>query len=220
MPELITIPSAAFEMVVEYSRPNMKLLVDRAKVVDQLFEKFSAWHIKVDDVDVKNDGKPSEQGVKFNLAAKRTSFMFGAGSCKLVWDDADWGLINQTIDILDAGWKTLEEIGEVKAGAFKTTIILHIQPKTMSYIDVLRPIAPPSLVALESSSMKAAAAVVKWDRRRITVDGSAQLANGVFIKLEREFESTSSYQDIAKQLLADELQIFELLGVGVQEDHL
>jgi hypothetical protein len=63
MPELVTIPIAIVEIAIEYANPSMKLLVDRARVVDQLFRAFKRWDIKVDDVEVLQEGKPSEQGV-------------------------------------------------------------------------------------------------------------------------------------------------------------
>jgi len=56
MPELITIPVSIVEVIVEYVRPNMKLLVDRATVVDRLFEGFSPWDVKVDNVEALNEG--------------------------------------------------------------------------------------------------------------------------------------------------------------------
>jgi hypothetical protein len=213
MPELVTIPIALFEIIIEYARPNMKLLVDRAKVVDQLFEVFSAWNVKVDDVEVITEGKPSDQGVKFKIPTKRTSFMFGAGSCKLNRDDADWDSAQELITILDTGWRVLSELGDVKQGAYKTAIAMHLQPKTSKFIDLLKPFAPTQLLALDSSPIKAAASVVKWEKRRITVDGSAQLANGIFVRLEREFDGSASYEEIADRLRSDENELFALLGV-------
>jgi hypothetical protein len=37
MPELVTIPIAIFDIVMDYIAPNMKLGMKRANVVDQLF---------------------------------------------------------------------------------------------------------------------------------------------------------------------------------------
>jgi hypothetical protein len=213
MPELVTIPIAVVEVTVEYERPSMKLLVDRARVVDSLFEAFRPWNIKVDDVDVITTGKPSEQGVKFKIPLKRTSFFFGAALCKLVRDDADWQSAEEVIAIFNAGWSTLVEIGDVKAGSFKTAMAMHLQLKTARSIDLLMPFAPSPLLGLEAQPLKATAAVAKWEKRRITVDGSAQLANGLFVNLEREFSAAESLETIAYQLKADEDQLFELIGV-------
>ena len=217
MPEIVTIPIALFEIIIEYVRPNMKLLVDRANVVDQLFEVFSQWNVKVDDVEVITEGKPSDQGVKFKIPSKRTSFTFGAGSCKLNWDDADWESAQETIKILDSGWQVLSKLGDVKSGTFKTAIALHLQPKTTKFIELLKPFAPPQLLSLDQSPIKATASVVKWDKRRVTVDGSSQLANGLFIRLEREFEGSFTYEAIATQLRIDEKELFELLGVSEEQ---
>jgi hypothetical protein len=216
MPELVTIPISLVEIIIEYQRPNMKLLVDRAKVVDQLFEVFSAWNVKVDDVEVISEGKPSDQGTKFKIPTKRTSFMFGAGSCKLNKDDANWETAPETIRILDSGWRVLSELGNVMPGAFKTAIAMHLQPKTSKFIDLLKPFAPAQIIRLDPSPIKAAASVVKWDKRRVTLDGSSQLANGLFIRLEREFENSSTYEQMVTQLRADENELFGLLDI--QED--
>jgi hypothetical protein len=216
MPELVAIPIAFFEIVVEYVRPNMKLLVDRAKVVEHLFEAFSPWSIKIDDTEVIQEGKPSEQGIKFKIPAKRTSFMFGAGSCKLNRDDASWESAEETIKILDAGWRVLSELAGVHAASYKTTIAMHLQPTTVQFVEILKPFAPTQLAGLDQSPIKAIAAVVKWEKRRITIDGSSQLANGLFIRLERELDGSTSYEQIASQLKADEDELLVMLNV--QED--
>lgn len=213
MPYPVTIPIAIFEITIEYSRPNMRLLVDRANVVDHLFQAFTRWDVKVDDVEVITEGKPSDQGIKFKIPAKRTSFMFGAGSCKLNRDDATWATAEETIAILNTGWSVLTELGQVEAGTYKTTIALHLQSRTTPFIEILRPFAAHPLIGLETDPVKAIAAIVKWDKRRITVDGSNQFANAVFVRLEREFEGSFTYQEIAEQLQIDESKLLELLDV-------
>jgi hypothetical protein len=213
MPELVTIPIAIFEITVEYARPVMKLLMDRKDVVDGLFEGFKPWGIKVDDIEVISVGKPSEQGVKFKLPTKRTSFFFGAASCTLTRDDSDWESAEETTAIFDIGVSTLRASAGVEVGVYKTAIALHLQPKSLQFIDLLRPFAPALLASLDSSPMKAVAAVTKWENRKVTIDGSGQLANGVFLRFEREFGKEETYAAIAAQLKADESQLFDLIGV-------
>jgi hypothetical protein len=57
------------------------------------------------------------------------------------------------------------------------------------------------------------AIVARWKNRRITLDGSAAIANAIFVQLEREFNAEASYDDIKTQILADEIELFTLLGV-------
>ena len=213
MPHLVNIPIALFEITIDYVRPNMKLLLDRAKVVDALFEVFSRWNIGMDNIEVVNEGKPSEQGIRFKIPEKRTTFMFGGGSCTLVRDDVDWNAAEEIISILTSAYGVVQELGGIQTGAFKTDLVMHLQPKTAKFIDILAPFAPPQLLKLDPTTPKATASVVRWNKRRITLDGSSQLANGVFMRLEREFPATVTYEDIAHQLRADELELFDLMDV-------
>jgi len=216
MPELVTIPIAAVEMTIEYDSPSMKLVMDRANVVDQLFKAFKQWNISIDDVEVITEGKPSEQGVRFKLPLKRTSFFFGAGGCKLIRDDASWDTAEETLVILETGWKILAEAGGVRAGVYHTNIAMHMQLKNKPFVELLKPFAPAPFINLDHSPITAVAAVIRWKDRRVTIDGSGQLANGIFVRLERDFPGSLSFYDIAKQLRADEDQVLDI--VGVKED--
>jgi hypothetical protein len=213
MPEPITIPIATVDITMEYVRPNLLLLMDRIKVVDQLFERYGAWQIQVDDVEVITAGKPSEQGIKFTIPKLRTAFFFGPSQCRLTRDDADWESAEETIQILTIGVSTLADVAGTQIATYKTAISLHLQPKTAPFIELIKPFAAPQLATLEKSPLTAFATVVKWKGRRITIDGSAQIANGIFLKFEREFPGAMPVQEIAIQLRADEGELFALLKV-------
>ncbi len=213
MPEQVTIPIAIVDVVMQYARPSLKLVMERAKVVDALFENFRAWDIDVDDVDVITEGKPSEQGIKFKIPKLRTSFFFGASNCRLSQDDADWESAEETIAILNLGVGTLHDMAGIDIGAYKTAIALHLQPKVTSFIDIIRPFAAPQLLAIDGSAVNAFATVIKWENRRVTIDGSAQLANAIFLKFERDFPGAMNVFEIAAQLKTDEEELFRLLNV-------
>jgi hypothetical protein len=45
------------------------------------------------------------------------------------------------------------------------------------------------------------------------LDGSGQLANGLFLRFERDFSGSTTYEEIAHQSRADEEALFAMLGV-------
>ncbi len=216
MSESVSIPIATFEVTVEYAKPNMKLLLERINIVDALFEGFKPWNIKVDDVEVISEGKPSEQGIKFRISSKRVSFFFGAAACKLVRDDSDWDSADETITFLEIGLSALTRLAGVEIGKYKTNMAMHLQLKTAPFMDVLGPLVPLPIASLDTAPAKAFAVVLKWADRRVTIDGSAQLANGIFLRLEREFTADETLQAMAVKLRSDEVELFRMLGV--QED--
>lgn len=212
MPELISIPVSYFEATFNYKEPNVMLWLDRATVVQSLFTALKPWHIDVDNVEVVTTGKPSEQGIKFKIPQKQIAFFFSPTLCKFSKDNADWESAEETIAVMDVAFSALAKSGKIEAATIETVIALHMQPKALTLMKILGPFVPPQLAALDGV-VKTMATIVKWDKRKVIIDGSGQLANGVFLRFEREFDGTAAYQQIAEQLRADEEALFALLDV-------
>ena len=197
MPELVSLPIGILEVTMEYVRPRLSLLMDRSKIVDELFERYRSWGITVDDLEVIAEGKPSEQGIRFKLPRQKTTFFFSSSLCRLTQDDSSWESASDTMAILSTGVDVLQNLANVEIGSYKTSIALHVQPKTRQAIDILHPFVPHLLSALESGQATALALVVRWSGRRLTIDGSSQIANGIFIRTERQFDAEADLAELA-----------------------
>ncbi len=213
MAEIVTTPISYFEALIEFERPNIRLWLDRADVVQALFDVFAQWNVQLDDVEILNTGKNSEQGTKFRLPEKRVTFFFSPAACKLTRDSSSWETAQETIEILDAGVTTLAKTGKIKPATYKTVVALHIQLKNTPFIEILKKIIPAPMAALDPAPADTMASVLKWKNRKVTIDGSGQIANGIFLRYEREFKADVSYEEIAHQLKADEDGIFAMLDV-------
>jgi hypothetical protein len=216
MPELVTIPISYFEFSADFDQPVVALWLDRATVVQAMFAALKPWDLSVDDVEPITTGKPSEQGINFKLSKKKVSFFFGPAGCRLTWDNADWLSAEEIIKILDAAVSTLRAVAGVALSKQRALIALHIQPKKLHFVELLKPFISAQLSALEQDEVTTSAMVVKWKHRKVTIDGSGALANAIFLRFEREFDARTSYQDIAAQLKADEEQLLKL--IGLEED--
>jgi hypothetical protein len=217
MAEPITIPISYFEVAADYERPQFQIWLERAAILSAVFDALHPWGPNIDDVDPVNTGKASEQGFTIKLPAKRVSFFFGVASCKFTRENSDWQSAEETIAIFDAGILALIGAAGVTLGPKRTVIALHIQLKSSPFITLLAPFIPPQLAALEAEPATTMATVVKWPHRRITIDGSGVVANAVFIRLERDFPTTATYDEIARQLRKDEDDLFKLLGVEEEQ---
>ena len=213
MAEPITIPISTFELRISYTRPVLNLWLDRAAIVQAMFDVFAQWNLNVDDVEGVTTGKPSEQGVKFNLPRQKITFFFGPAGCKFTKESATWADAEETIRVLTTALDVLVRQGGVELANRATSLALHLQPKNVPFRELLRPFLVPALAELENSPTEAMAYVVKWKGRRITLDGSAALANGVFLHLERDFDATVPFEDIKTTIFNDETTILKLLNV-------
>lgn len=213
MPEHITIPIAIFELTVNYLKPDVKLWADRAEIVQGIFDALSPWNPNFDDIEVINVGKPSEQGVRFKLASENVSLFFGPTACKCTKDTATWKDADETILILETALNVMAGISHVVFARKIAILSLHLQPKTLSFREILQPFLAQPVAKLEDSPVEAIAIVARWKGRRITLDGSAAIVNGVYLQSEREFESTASYDEIKMAVLNDQLTLFKLLDL-------
>jgi hypothetical protein len=217
MPEIVDTHLSFFEAEIEFVQPNLRIWLDRIAIVEAVYDALRQWGITVDDVEVIQTGKPSEQGVKFKVPDKRVSFFFSAGLCRFSRDSTSWQTAQETIEILDVCLKAFRTNAHIEFKTFKTAVALHVQPRTKPFFDVLKPLIPKPMEALGTETSKALAIVVKWPDRRVTIDGSAQIANGIFIRYEHDFPAEAGYEAMAKQLYADEMAIMELLDIKEEE---
>jgi len=213
MAQPITIPLSFVELVVNYERPNIKAFEDRAGILQTVFEALSPWSPKLDDVEPLSSGKLSEQGLMFKLPLKQSSMFFGPVFCRFTRDNVDWGEAEETIKIFDASLSAFLKLTGLTAGVKTAAVGVHLQPKSGTFMDILSPFAPPQITGIEKEIPRTMASVVRWDKRRVTLDGSASLANAAFLKFEREFDGPATFPEIADQILADQKQLFTILGV-------
>jgi hypothetical protein len=213
MPELVTVPISYFEFAVDYERPEFRLWMDRALIVQAIFDALKPWEPRIDDVDAITTGKASEQGFTIQLPLKRVSFFFGPASCKFTRENVDWQSAAETIAIFDAALSALIQSSGAAMGPKNTVVSLHLQPKSLPFIALLTPFVAPQLAALDSEPVMTMAAVAKWAHHKVTIDGSGVLANAIFLRFEREFPSAATYDEIAAQLRKDEEDLFKILGV-------
>jgi hypothetical protein len=212
MPEQITIPISNFELGITYIRPVLNLWLDRAAIVQKMFDVLEPWNLNVDDVEAVTTGKPSEQGVSFKLPRHKITFFFGPAGCKFTKEAANWVEADEMLRILATALDVLVQ-GGVALGKRKTSLALHLQPLKVPFRELLRPFLAPPIAQLEGSPAELMAYVVRWSGRRITLDGSAALANGVFLNLERDFDATVSFEDIKATIINDEVTMLKLLNV-------
>jgi hypothetical protein len=213
MPEKVAIPVSIFDYSSDYVRPVISIWMDRAALVQSMFDALAKWNLDVDNVDPITNGNPSDQGIKIRIPGKRVTLFFGPSSCQFTRDAVDWSTATETAEILEVFLATLLAGSKVQLLNHKVALIMHLQPTTKKFLDLLEPFLPSGLKAFRPEEVTSGAAVVKWKDRRVTLDGSAIVANAIYLKYEQEFDSSVSFETIALDLRAAEERLFEILDV-------
>lgn len=214
MPEKVAIPFSIFDYSSDFVRPVISIWLNRAGLVQDMFDALAKWGLNsVDNVEGITTGKPSDQGIKIRIPERHLSLFFGPVGCKLSRDAMDWGMVQETAEILQTFLATLQNWQGVQLLNHKTALMLHVQPMTKKFIDILKPFLSEKLEALREGEITSGAAVVKWKDSRITLDSSVVAANALFIKFEQEFEAAASLETIAMALRAAEEKLFQILDI-------
>jgi hypothetical protein len=213
MPEQMTIPISFFEYGADFKVPIMRLWMDRADIVQALFQALEPWNVLLDNVESVTTGKPSEQGVNIKLPLQRATFFFGPAGCKFTKEAADWASAEEIIKLVYTARGALLSASGAVVGAQRTAIALHAQMKNKQFIEVLRPFLPAAILGLHDERVTTAATITKWEKSKLILDGSGSVANAVFIRLEREFGATAGFEEISGELRKDEEAVFRLLDI-------
>lgn len=209
----VSVPISIFDLTMQFVRPNLRLAMNRADFVEDLFEQFGRWDISVDDIEVVQEGKPSEQGIKFKIPKRQVTFFFGPSHAQLIWDDAKWEAASEIIEILTIGLEALTKHGKVEVRTYKAVVALHLQPLKVPFIELLKPFASQALIKIDPSPITAFATVLRWEGRRITIDGSAQIANAIYVRFERDFPGYLPIETISGEIRTDEESLYSIIGV-------
>jgi hypothetical protein len=213
MPASITIPISTFELSVAYQKSEVRILADRVAPLQELLTSLAPWNVALDDVEFITSGKLSDQGIRIKIPHRNASFFFGAASCRFTKEAANWLEVDEIQHLLTTLLDTLARSAAVAFGRSRVILSLHLQPKTVSFKEILRSLMLPPLLKLEPSPTEAMAIVIRWPNRRITLDGSAALANAIYLQTEREFDTGATFDDMKLMLHKDEVELFTLLDV-------
>lgn len=213
MPEKVTIPISIFQFDADFVRPVVSIWMERAHLVQAIFDTLLPWNLDLDNVEPITTGKASEQGIKIKLPEKRVTLFFGPASCRFNKENADWATADEVIGILRAFLTTLLTVTGAELANQKTSIAVHLQPRNQPFVELLKPFLSADMQKLSQDPVTTGACVVRWKSRKVTVDGSAVIANALFVKLDRDFGPAVSFEEMAIQLKSDEDAVFQMLGV-------
>jgi hypothetical protein len=213
MPSDITIPISVFELTLFYEKPEVKFLGDRSVAAQALFTALAPMNPGVDDMELITTGRLSEQGVALKIPSQKISFFFGPTYCKFTKDGAEWSEADQILNLLTLMSDALASSAELKFAKRLSVLSLHLQLTTVSFKEILRTLMVPGILGLEVEQTDTMAIVARWPKRSLTLDGSAALANGLFLRNEREFDSGISFKDMQAAIRKDQQQLFTLLDV-------
>ena len=213
MAEPVSIPLSYFEYIADFERPMFAVWLNRADLVQSVFDSLIPWNPSIENVEGVNEGKPADQGVSIRLPERKIKILLNPGRFKFNKDQADWNDAGEVTSIVETTRRaTLETTGATMKRQ-TVVIAMHIQLKSKNFRDFLSPFIPERLRDLRDTPLSATANILRWEDAALTLDGSALVSNAIFARLELGFLPDKNFQYIAGELRRFESALLELLGL-------
>ncbi len=146
MPEKIVIPFSLAEYVAQFRRPALQILGgDRVAIIQNMVDAWEPWNFQLNNLEIKSQGTPAEQGVSFKLPDHGITFFLGALGYTFQKENATWPGTGDAFKVLEAAMGVVLCLPKVEVATQTLTIVLHFQPKTKQSKTILAPLIAENL---------------------------------------------------------------------------
>ena len=212
MPAAFTIPLCSFDMSFVYDQPVVSFMADPAPLIREVFAAYAPWKPNFDDIQFPNEGKNSDRGVNFKIASQNASLFVGPAHSRFVKETANWAEADLIESLMQAGLSAIRRVAELNFRSQHTVLSMHVQPTIVPFRDIIRKaLMTERIVALDAEPTNGMAMILKWPSYRVTIDGSAAIANGIYLQLERDFGGQATFDEVKTAIRADQLALYDLL---------
>jgi hypothetical protein len=146
-------------------------------------------------------------------AVPARSFALGFGKVCIRAESLDWGEADRFISSHGAAVDAVRKKGGAEIQSQQLIVGMHIQLKDRPRKDVTAPLLSPVAAKLLDGEADFSGVILLRGKAIFVIDASVGIANGLFLRINREHEPEASFEELAETLRNDEKRIFEVLGL-------
>jgi len=180
------------------------------------FSAFRPWNVSLENVTFKeNAANLAEEATNFNILNGKITFSITPGGCAIWVTTPNWSEAELIAKVVAAGTQAvLQAIGATADKQFGS-IFMHLIPQIGTALDITSKFVRLDVGNVRGAPVHSLGFAVHRDDLVWVVDKSASFPNALFVKLERWFGPSDSFEQIATQLNDDESKLLDMLGLEV-----
>ena len=209
----IQIPFGQIEYTCVFKEPIVKSFFPPSPMIANLIRALTPYGFSVDGVETRMRDKLSECVVELRRTPPMTSFKVAPGKLVVTADNLDWSMKDKFLEGMKAGLQTVLEQEHAQLDTQIMVLAMHVQPEEKPRKDLTAPLLTPAAYSLLEGDSEFQGIVLTRTGSSVVIDASATHANALFIRLVRQHKAAATLEQIAEQLYADEVQIFNVLGL-------
>jgi hypothetical protein len=208
------IPYGILEYTAVFKKPILEAWTIPANIIIGVLEALDPFGFKMDGVELKtHTEKIAEYEVLFRRNPAGVTLRVGMSRLVLVAENLDWTEAGQLVEAARAGIAAVIQRTKAEIETQHVSLGLHIQLKDKPRQEVTAPLLAPAAFQLLDGELKFPGVILQREKSSIVVDASLAFANGLFVRLNREHAADVPLERMAELLQADEVRLFETLGL-------
>lgn len=213
----VEIPFSQLEYVVTFETPLLDLIGKFGEIITPFVRALAPWGFTFEDSELNlNSPRPRDHIITFHRPstapppAMRVSVKWG--SLTVAVDQPDWSEADSVVKLCETVLQTIKSVAEVEFGTQQIILAMHVQstttPRSELTSGLLTPLAREILV---DGPITGQGLILHREGASILIDNSAGFANGLFVRIQRNFAASVAISQVSKTLLNDELKLWDVL---------
>jgi hypothetical protein len=212
----IEIPYGAVEYAAIFEQPIFEGW-DNPALTTNVLSALSPYGFNLDGVEYKNNSeKANEHAIVFRRTVPPNPTMvltLGIGKAVVTAENLDWSDAQRLIKLMNDALSAILDTAHAKVKLQQLTLGMHVQLKAKQRKDVTMRLLSPEGMRIFEGDISFPGVILHVDRGHILIDASAVFANGMFVRIFREYSSEATLEHLAQTLQRDEERLFESLGL-------
>lgn len=209
----IQIPFAQIEYSGTFKEPIIGVFSSPLSMIQDLLRALKPHGFSIDGVEVRSREKLSDSTVELRRTPPLTSFKITPAKVSINADNLDWSSKDEFIKVTKAGISAVLEQQHSEFESQQLVLAMHVQIQERPRKDITAPLLSNTAYQLLTGDSEFQGMVLMRVGVSLVIDASLGHSNALFVRLVRQHNSSTSLEDMAAQLYADEAHIFEVLGL-------
>jgi hypothetical protein len=209
------IPRSFVEFTVIFEKPTY-VWERREPVVDQVLAALKPFGFALEGIEIKSPEKLNDHAIVFRRTTPATppmSFALFFGKVFIAAENLDWSQAESFLAMANAGLQAVQNVTNFTTQTQHMGLGIHVQIKDKSVRDVTAPLVSPTVTTLLDGDVTFSGIILNRVKASLSIDLSVAYANALWVRIFREHAGNVGLPQIAEALKADEIKLFEVLGL-------
>jgi hypothetical protein len=179
--------------------------------ISLLFSSLRSFGVELTDFSFSKDvANVGDSYLNIAVHQLNSAVRVGLDRVTYVAQNPDWGMALRLVELFDGVSTKIQKFVGNTPESQQVTLAFHVIPGTIDLGERTAQLVTHELLA----GAKFYGLSLHYERKSVVIDKSLRYTGAAFIRLQRTFDGSTAFADIAPELYEDEVSVLKLLGIS------